>query len=84
MIIRQYRPAFFEGFETEECSFETVEELFQIPWIENFTKRDDFHQFSRADEMLMAEYKEGKEWWVVGRFLGNPDEIDLPKWEPKE
>jgi len=36
MIARQYRPAFFEGFENEEIEFSTIDELLHIDWIRNF------------------------------------------------
>lgn len=76
--IRQHRPAFFEGFENETVPFDSLEELVKIPWITNFLKSPNFHQFSASDNMLMAEYRGGREWWVVG-FLKNP--VDgLPKW----
>ena len=31
----------------------------------------------------MAEYEDGYEWWVIGH-LDNTEEVNLPKWMPKE
>lgn len=77
--IRQYRPAFFEGFENETVAFDTLEQLTEIPWVKRFSNAQDFHQFSISDNALMAEYREGREWLVCG-FLKNP--IDgLPQWD---
>lgn len=50
---------------------------------------DKFHQFSiseRTDhKILMAEYKKGKEWWVVGFITDQAGIVNsLPKWEPKK
>lgn len=33
MHIRQYRPAFFEGFENEEYDIESINEFAQLPFI---------------------------------------------------
>lgn len=75
--IQQHRPAFFEGFENENVPFDTLEELLKISWVANFAKSLAFHRFSVSDNHLMAEYHDGREWWVVG-FLKNP--VDgLPK-----
>lgn len=80
MKIRQYRPAFFEGFENETCEFSTLEEMKYIPWVKGFTEIKNFHRFSYSDNHLMAEYREGKEWWVVGTLSEIPE--GLKKWEP--
>lgn len=80
--IQRYRPAFFEGFLSETVPFDTVPRLLEIPWVAHFKSRPDFHQFSIYGTALMAEYKDGSEWWVVG-YLKNPY-IRLPKWKPRE
>lgn len=79
MKIRQYRPSYFEGFENETCEFSNLEELLSIPWVKNF-QSEYFHRFSYSQNKLMAEYHEGKEWWVAGMLEGIPE--GLPKWEP--
>jgi hypothetical protein len=77
--ITQYRPAFFEGYENATVEFKSAEELLNIPWVANFANRPDFHKFSVSDEHLMAEYRGGREWWVVG-LLDKPV-AELPKWD---
>lgn len=85
---RQYRPAFFEGFVNEEGTVETLAELLALEFVQNFA-RYNFTRFSLSDERmtpaspinLMAEYRDGKEWWVVA-LLWPDGELDLPKWEP--
>ena len=77
--IRQYRPAFFEGFENETVQFNTLEEMLAIPWVKNFAANPDFYRFSISDRHLMAEYRAGREWRVVG-FLRDPN-VGLPAWE---
>ena len=93
--IKQYRPGFFTGYENEVKSFNSLEELFAIEFVNNFTKNPinepdpRFHKFSKSTPsedttILMAEYEEGKVWWVVG-YLSDADEIvkELPLWVPK-
>jgi len=75
MKIRQYRPAFFEGFETETAEFSTIEELEAIPFVKRHTNAADHHRLSLTrDNTLMAEFQGGKRWLVVGFITeGRPD-----------
>lgn len=77
--ISQYRPAFFEGFENKTVEFSTTKELINIPFVKNFCS-DEFSGFAISDEHLMATYKNGKEWWIVGT-LSDPSTVKLPKWK---
>lgn len=80
--ITQYRPAFFEGFENETVEFSTTEELLNIPFVKNFMS-NTFSGFAMSDNLLMATYENGNEWFIVGRIT-KPDLIELPKWEAKK
>jgi len=94
--IKQYRPAFFTGFENEEKEFNSLEELFAIDFVDNFKKtpnnkvNPNFHQFSISTpsvdlpHILMAEYKGGAEWWVVGYIDDGEAVRQLPKWVPND
>lgn len=83
--IRQYRPAFFEGFENETVEFDTLEELLAIPWVHSWseqkaipeTEEGGFDRYSKSDGHLMAELKGPRAWWVIG-FIKHPDLVDLP------
>lgn len=109
--IRQHRPSYFTGFENEVATFNSLEELLKIEFVDNFKKaynkplpkgisaglvdlmdhgQDNagFHQFSiserNGEKILMAEYRQGKEWWVVGYITDETGLTDsLPKWEPE-
>jgi len=86
-IIDQYRPAFFTGFENAKVEFKTKDELLNIEWVKAFAETPRFHQFSvsrydHGQHVLMAEYREGKEWWVVG-YLDDPVK-DLPAFDPEK
>jgi len=99
MFVRQYRPTFFEGFENWEGQVNSWPELVALKWVENFATQPKFHRFSlhrhyydEPDEKnwhhLMAEYNEGREWWIVANLIGTDSELEalriLPEWEPKE
>jgi hypothetical protein len=86
--IRQYRPAFFDGFKNEDRPFKSTKELLKIPFVKNFSADKDFFQYSIEKEpsetTLMAEFKKGYEWLVVGFIVPSRSKVELPKWEPKE
>ena len=65
--------------EPEEASFKTVEELLEVPFVKHFTEDRHFHRFSIADEHLMAEYEEGRKWFIVGT-IDRPKSVKLPNW----
>ena len=76
--IRQYRPAFFEGFENETVEFSTDEELVKIPFVKNFSHYN-FSHYAVSDSCLMAIYDDGFEWWVIGT-IQYPASVKLPRW----
>jgi hypothetical protein len=93
---RQHRPAFFEGFTNEEGDLPDLDEVLKLEFVNNFSLSPKFHRFSIGSEVassplysgwmttLMAEYREGREWWVVA-YLWPEDRSELnslPKWEP--
>ncbi len=95
MKAEQHHPSFFSGFEQEQNHFDNSEQLLNIEWIKSFAKHDNFYRFSisrdkcKTSDMphhtLMAEYKNGFEWWVVA-FIRNEDISgidDLPEWKAK-
>ena len=77
-VAHQHRPSYVEGFVQEHKSFETLEELIETPWIKAFMHYPEFYQFSQEGNCLIAEYRGGREWWVVAR-LKEPVE-NLPVW----
>lgn len=79
MQIRQYRPDFFEGFNNETAQFNTLDEMLAIPWIKNFAAIQGFYRFRIDRDHLIAEYREGREWWVVGLFPEGSN-VALPEY----
>jgi hypothetical protein len=95
MLAEQYRPNFFSGFEQKKNHFSNTEELLNIEWVKNFANDNEFHRFSLSryknkyggmpQHTLMAERKNGFEWWVVAMI--RDEDIsginDIPEWEAK-
>ena len=77
--VRQYRPAFFEGFENVTAEFDSGAELKGVPFVKQFAEMEGFHRFSVSDEHLMAEYQGGAEWCVIGTFTKGAPAF-LPTW----
>lgn len=83
--IRQHIPNWISGYENQEVEFEGLDDLLAIEFVNGFKERGDFYRFSidpapfDNKHLLMAEYRDGKEWWVVG-YLN--EKVDLPKWKP--
>jgi hypothetical protein len=65
-----YVPTVFE--------FETTADLLDLDDVRRVDRLDA--EFAMSSEHLMVLYKDGFEWWVVGK-VGKPEEVDLPKWE---
>ncbi len=85
---RQHIPSFVDGYEPEEAEAASLDELLRVSWISRWMKPgmgsgQAFFRWSLADpDTLMAEYDEGRHWWVVA-FLSSDEPIQLPKWEAK-
>ena len=78
-IIKHYPGCVDRGDEPpEEADFETDEELLKIKWVKSFSVYPDFYKFGMSDEILVATYKKGKEWWAVGS-VNHPELVMLPK-----
>lgn len=63
----------------EIVEFNTMEQLLSVPFVNSFSGGQRFHRYSLSRNHLMAEYRDGKEWWVVGT-LKYPV-AGLPEWD---
>ncbi len=91
--IRQYYPAYFSEFMEEVKTFTTLKELFNIEWVDSFSKLSNgeinpkFYRYSisiyPSGNMLMAEYDGGYEWWVIGYVDENDIINELPVFKIK-
>lgn len=76
-----YLPAFVVLSDpVETLVFESEEALLASKIPQRFVGAD-FSGFEFSDDLLMATYNEGREWWVVG-FV-HPPMTSIPKWKPK-
>jgi hypothetical protein len=85
--IQRYRPACFSGYDEESASFNSLDELMEIEWIASWKEHTDFYKYSISrNQWLMAEFKEGREWWVIGYFheVYNDVQLWFPIWIPKD
>jgi len=91
--VKQYRPAFFEGFTDEEAEIKSASELLALAFIDHWIKDPNFERFCISHPYteyptyhnLIAEMRDGKHW-VVANLHGDPDEAlfrYFPKWVPK-
>jgi len=95
MKAEQYRPSFCDGPELKQVHFANTKELLKIDWIKTWADDKNFHRFSISRDTsgilevpqhtLMAEFKEGLEWWVISCIRDKDiNGIDnLPEWEAK-
>lgn len=81
--IRQHIPAYIDGIEKETATFNSLEEISEIPFIKRIWMDDNFERFSvcsheHGRSNLMVEQK-NDDFWVVGYLSDRPDY--LPEWE---
>lgn len=88
MKITRHVPTFCEGFAQFEHNATDFDGLLSAEWIKNIKQQDKFYKFSFTKYLsgndvfiLMAEFEEGKRWWVVG-FIQDckMEDINLPEW----
>jgi len=88
MEFAQHVPGFVDQDEEDRVriTFNSLDELMNHPWMVERKSREGFFKYSISrGDTLMAEYKEGREWWVIGYLSGEGiDKLDLPEWQPVE
>lgn len=81
MIFKQHIPDFVETRDPPpEVPFQTTAELLAWPAVQRWSQRTSFSHFAKRDNLLMAIYRGGYEWWVVG-YVSDPAALDLPLWD---
>lgn len=88
--LSQHIPGFVDGVTPHIARVETQAELLATPWVaqyKDFFVGKPFYRFSLSRDplslpLLMAEFDEGRHWWVVGLVKEGADELTLPTWEP--
>lgn len=64
--VRQYRPAYFSGFENSVCRDVEEDKILDCPWFDNF-RHDGFERFTiepyyGGELIISAHYSDGKHW----------------------
>jgi hypothetical protein len=77
---KPYRnPGFMDGQPGPPAvEFETTEDLLALDDVRRSHKPDS--EYVMSDGYLMVLTNDGFEWWVLGK-IGNPSEVNLPKWQ---
>lgn len=79
-MITQHIPSFVDtDAPRKRGDFSSFAELLEVPFVKRWEQEKDFHRFSVDGNVLIAELRGGRSWWVVG-FLREPVS-DLPKWD---
>lgn len=76
-LVRQYRPAYFSGFDTEVASGIEYDKILDQPWFANF-RSDGFTKFTidpyYGDELIISAHYKNGEQWVAGFALAENSE----------
>lgn len=83
MKVTQHIPGFVSGVEPERHEVSSQEDLLNLEFVKRQRSYEGFHRFSLSENCLMAEFKGGKEWWVIA-FLDSTEGIDLPVWKSQK
>src|SRR5262249_32897584 len=96
-LVRQYRPAYFTGFENGVVRDVAYDDITKVPWAENF-KHPDFSHFTvekygtepDGELIIEAHYKTG-DHWVVGfalpmdsNMMSNNGDLMRDNWRYKD
>jgi len=77
---RQRIPRFVDNDNPLEFDFDTVEELVNHPYIQEWLNKNPHSILVKSEGILMVVYNEGFNWWCIG-WITNPDDLELPEWE---
>lgn len=87
--ITEHIPVHAFGFsEAQTLDFHTTEELLSIDFVKSHIKQEGFSRYSihvRSGKIrapLLAEYNNGKQWFVIGFLDGDLTNVVLPEWKP--
>ena len=72
--IVQYVPSFFEGFESKERHFETIQDLLDIDFVKIYSINTNgepdyyFYRYALFDNYLIAEINDGRQYHIIGEI----------------
>jgi len=81
---REYFPDSFDMVTIpNDTDFDTIDQLIEIPRVKKVMGLEGFSKLSKSGTFLMAEFDEGKRWYIIG-YLRYPDWVDLPYWDERK
>lgn len=85
--VRQYLPAFADGQRPQRAICATFDDVRRLEWVRRWEifglNNSAFFRWSLGDgDLLMAEFDEGRQWWVVAYLRGDRLDGQLPAWTP--
>ncbi len=84
MIFHQHVPNSIDIEKPQPIEFSSLDDLMlNNTVVAAFRNYEHFYRFSISHQNLMAELRDGYEWWVLGTIEGDATSLNLPKWEPK-
>tara|TARA_R110000772_G_scaffold11545_4_gene36041 strand:+ start:928 stop:1467 length:540 start_codon:yes stop_codon:yes gene_type:complete len=79
--IKQRIPNYFEGYVAEVESFETLDDLLAIEWVNRFDRFAGFKGYAltriMSQTFLIAEIGEGNQFWLIGSWKSYDEETEL-------
>lgn len=75
------------GFDPESITFSSLDDLLEIDFVKSHTRQAGFYRYSlnrssgTVRNPLLAEYQNGKKWFVIGFIEGDISLLDLPDWK---
>lgn len=82
--VRQYRPAYFTGFDNDVISDVEYDKITEVPFMSNF-KHEGFKEFKLSeygDELIIVAYYGDGKHWVAG-FATKEDSMMASDWRYK-
>lgn len=73
--IKQHSPGYVDC-KVDVCEFDTLDELYQIPFVKGFMNNPNFNCFRLNGNVLVSVEEQGAFWWAVG-FIKYPERIDI-------
>ena len=64
----------------QEYKINSIEDLYQLDFIKSHIDEPTFSHLAYQDSSLMAIYRDGFEWWVIG-YCKDIKSLGLPEWD---
>ena len=79
-IFKHHIPSSVDIAKPDDVEFNTTEDLINIPHLKKYSAINNFVEFVKSDNTILATFEDGYNWWVMGT-VDNADDLDLPVWD---